>query len=132
MRLMGKRRSPMNPNFCNICETFARTHPGGAEAELTMLFADVRGSTPLAERMNASEFSQLMDRFYRAAYRVLVHTDGFFDKMVGDEIIIWYIPGFSGPGHARLALRGVALGSGRADQRRGAAVGPGGGDVHLR
>jgi adenylate cyclase len=105
MQLMGKRRSPMNPNFCNICETFARTHPGGAEVELTMLFADVRGSTPLAERMSPSAFSQLMDRFYRAAYRVLVDTDGFFDKMVGDEVIIWYIPGFAGPDHARLAVQ---------------------------
>ena len=105
MRLMGKRRSRLNPNFCNVCETFARTHPGGAEVELTMLFADVRGSTPLAERMNPSEFSQLMDRFYRAAYRVLVQTDGFFDKMVGDEVIIWYIPGFAGPEHARLAVQ---------------------------
>src|SRR5215213_4608005 len=49
--------SAMNPNFCNKCETFVRRYPGGAEIELTLLFADVRGSTHLAEQMTAGEFS---------------------------------------------------------------------------
>ena len=32
VRLVLKRRpSTKNPNYCDVCETFVRTHPGGAE-----------------------------------------------------------------------------------------------------
>jgi adenylate cyclase len=69
-----------------------------------MLFADVRGSTGLAEGMSASDFSRLMDRFYKAATEVLIKTDAFIDKLVGDEVIGLYLPLFSGPDHARIAV----------------------------
>jgi adenylate cyclase len=48
--VLGRRPSAKNPNNCDVCETFVRTHPGGAEVEISMLFADVRGSTTLAEQ----------------------------------------------------------------------------------
>jgi len=54
MRWMGRDRSRYNPRFCEKCDRFE--NPGGAEVELTMLFADVRGSTTLAEQMSALEF----------------------------------------------------------------------------
>lgn len=104
MRFVGKRRSSKNPNFCNICEEFAQNHKGGSEVVMTMLFADVRGSTALAEKMSPSEFTHLMNRFYSAANKVLTRTDAFVDKLVGDEIIGHYIPGFCGAGHASLAI----------------------------
>ena len=37
-----------------------------------MLFADVRGSTALAERMRPTEFSRLMNRFFERANRVVI------------------------------------------------------------
>jgi class 3 adenylate cyclase len=40
----------------------ARKHPGGEEIEITMLFADVRGSTPLAEKQRPGEYSQTINR----------------------------------------------------------------------
>lgn len=105
MRLKGKGPSTMSPRICNLCEQFARTHPGGAEIELTMLFADVRGSTALAERMSSAEFSRLMNRFYSVASSVLINSDAMIDKLVGDEAIGIYLPGWAGPDHARLAVQ---------------------------
>ena len=102
--LFGKTASRGNPNFCNTCEQFAVEHPGGAEIELTMLFADVRGSTTLAEKMSASEFTRLMNRFYATANDILIKTDAYIDKMVGDEVIGMFIPRFSGKDHARKAI----------------------------
>ncbi|MBI4506444.1 MAG: adenylate/guanylate cyclase domain-containing protein [Chloroflexi bacterium] len=99
-----KSRSRGNPNFCNMCDQFARTCPGGAEIELTLLFADVRGSTALAERMSPSAFSRLMSRFYGVATEVLVRSDAYVDKIVGDEVVAQYFPGFAGPDHAHLAV----------------------------
>ena len=45
MRLIGKRPSESNPTMCSSCFAFVSRHHGGAEIEVTMLFADIRGST---------------------------------------------------------------------------------------
>jgi adenylate cyclase len=83
---------------------FAQKYPGGTEVELSMLFVDVRGSTSMAEKMRASDYSRLMNRFYKAATDVLIRTDAFIDQFVGDEAIGLYIPLFTGSNHARPAI----------------------------
>jgi adenylate cyclase len=109
--------SGMNPRFCNMCETFVRSHPGGAEIELTLLFADIRGSTRLAEGMSVGEFTRLLNRFYNAANRVLIDSDALVDKLVGDEVIGLYLPalGDDHPRKAVLAARDLLLATGHAD-----------------
>jgi adenylate cyclase len=84
---------------------FCHQYPGGAEVELTMLFVDARGSTSLAETMSAAAFGKLLNRFYAVATDVLIRTDAFVDKFVGDEVIGLYMPLFTGPNHARPAVQ---------------------------
>jgi adenylate cyclase len=69
-----------------------------------MLFADVRGSTSIAEQMSARDFGRLMNRFYTVASHVLIRTDAMVDRLLGDQAIGLYIPGFTGPEHARKAI----------------------------
>lgn len=102
MHLMGRDQSRYNPRFCEKCQVFE--HPGGAEVVLTMLFADVRGSTKLAEQMSARDFGQLINRFYKVATHVLIQSDAMVDRLMGDEAIGLFIPGFSGPEHPRRAI----------------------------
>lgn len=102
MHLVGRDQSRYNPHFCEKCRLFE--HPGGAEIPLTMLFADVRGSTELAERMNPREFSRLINRFYTTATHVLIQKDAMVDRLMGDEAIGLFLPGFAGPDHARRAI----------------------------
>ena len=102
MRMLGREQSQYNPRFCAKCNVFER--PGGAEIPLTMFFADVRGSTALAEQMSAGDFSRLMGRFYKVASDVLINSDALVDRLIGDEVIGLYIPGFSGPEHPRRAI----------------------------
>lgn len=105
MKLLYKKvRSKVSPRFCNSCENFAVNHMGGVEIEMSMLFADVRGSTSLAERMSPFEFNKILNRFYKTATDVLVRSDAFVDKLVGDEVIGLYIPAFAGPDHSRIAI----------------------------
>jgi len=107
---MGIKKSTKNPRYCADCHSFTTQFPGGAEIELTMLFVDVRGSTTIAETMNNTEFSHLMNRFYEATINVLVRADAFIDKLVGDEVTALFIPGFAGKEHARKAVEaGKAL-----------------------
>jgi adenylate cyclase len=82
----GKQPSNLNPQLCNICEQFASQHQGGAEIELSLLFADVRGSTNLAETMSPLDYSRLINRFYNAATQVMANTDALIDKIIGDQV----------------------------------------------
>lgn len=100
MRLVGKRPSAANPTMCDTCFRFVSEHHGGAEIECTMLFADIRGSTTLAESMSPAEFHAVLDRFYTTASQVVFDHDGSVDKFVGDELVAIFFPLLSGYGHA--------------------------------
>src|SRR5437667_4712483 len=100
-RAMAFRPWPHNPTFCGRClGNVADRGIGGAEVEISMLFADIRGSTSLAETMSASDFAALMDRFYVSATDVLVREDAMVDKFVGDEVVALFLPAFAGAAHA--------------------------------
>ncbi|MCC7165651.1 MAG: adenylate/guanylate cyclase domain-containing protein [Anaerolineae bacterium] len=102
MRLIGKGKSKLNPRFCQSCLDVSPV--GGAEIELSMVFADVRGSTALAEKMDPMEFSRLIDRFYSTATKLFIQTDGLIDRLIGDQVIVLYLPGLAGPNHAAIAI----------------------------
>jgi adenylate cyclase len=69
-----------------------------------MLFADVRGSTSLAEGMTPTAFGQLISRFYSVATTVLIDQEAIIDKLVGDQVTGLFVPGLAGPEHARRAV----------------------------
>ncbi len=96
--------SKLNPQLCNICERFADKHQGGAEVEITMVFADIRGSTRMAEGVPPAEFSKTINRFYRAATDVIFKYDGWVEKLLGDEVVGFFVPGFTGGKHAYAAV----------------------------
>ena len=68
-----------------------------------MLFADIRGSTTIAEHMEPSAYAALLNRFYHVASEVLVRHDAIVDKLIGDEVMALFIPGVCGAGYKRLA-----------------------------
>ena len=104
VRLIWGRRSLFNRRLCSFCVKSAHKHPGGAEVEISALFADVRGSTALAEQSAPGEFGQLLARFYGLAARAVDSRDGIVDKFVGDEAVALFIPGFAGEDHASRAV----------------------------
>jgi len=104
MRAIGLGPWTKNAKYCTGCFRELRRSHGGAEVECTLLFADVRGSTPLAESMGPREFNRLMGRFYDTATDVLVRYDAIVDKFVGDEIIGIFVPSMAGSRHARRAI----------------------------
>lgn len=105
MRSMGRKQSTLNPNFCNVCEEFAKRNPGGAEVEMSMLFADVRGSTALSERMTASEFQKLINRFYVGATNAIAEEDGLVEKLAGDAVAAFWGAGFAGKDYVAKTVR---------------------------
>lgn len=104
MRALGKGPSRLTPQLCAQCHKHASQHLGGAEVELTMLFADIRGSTALAEKMSPTEFGQLISHFFAVAGDIITRSQALLDRLVGDQVIGLYIPGFAGHEHKQLAI----------------------------
>lgn len=102
--LFGKQRSSMNPRYCNLCEIASREFPGGAEVEMSILFIDIRGSTALSETMSPTEFSQIINRFYAAATKVIIEEDGLVEKLAGDEVAAFWGAGFAGPQYVKRTI----------------------------
>ena len=105
-----------NPNICGRCFKGMTQHVqgcptgdeegrvGGAEVEVSMLFADVRGSSELARRVSTREFTNLMQRFYTTSRAVLIDGDAIVEKFIGDEVAGLFLPFLTGPNHALRAI----------------------------
>lgn len=104
MRMIGKRPADNNPNWCSACFGFITEHHGGAEIELSLLFADIRGSTGMAEGMSPTAYRAIIDRFYDVAAEAIIDHDGLVDKFVGDEVVAAFAPLLAGERHAARAV----------------------------
>lgn len=105
LRPFGFGRFAGNPALCNRCVVeFRKVGVLGAEIPASMVFADVRGSTAIAENLRPAEFREYLDRFYRICSGAILRHDGLVDKVVGDEVIGLFFGGVSGPRHAAKAV----------------------------
>jgi adenylate cyclase len=123
---MGFGRWHKNPSLCGSCLRIMERAQGGAEVELSMLFADLRGSTQVAGAMSASAFSRMLNVFYGIAAQAVQGRGGSVDKYLGDGIFALFIPGFTGPDHAARAIDAARQ---ILDQTRGSPEPPRAGTV---
>lgn len=103
--LYGRKRSNLNPHFCNLCEDFAKKFPGGAEVEMSILFVDVRGSTALSEQMTSMEFQKLINRFFVGSTKAIAEEDGLVEKLAGDAVAAFWGAGFAGQDYVAKTIR---------------------------
>ena len=105
MRHVGFARFAGNPAICANCiKSLQGSGSMGAEIPVSLLFADIRGSTTIAEPLRPAEFRSFLDHFYRTAADAVLGHDGIVDKFVGDEVIGLFFQGVSGPRHAAAAV----------------------------
>ena len=104
LRFNGSAPSSFSSIFCSGCERIVRKKESGAEVELSMLFADVRDSTPLAERTPTVEYKALIQRFYKETSHVLIQHHSMVNRLMGDQVSALFVPRFAGKDHARVAV----------------------------
>ena len=133
LRHVGFARFPGNPDICGACiKGLNKVGVFGAEIPVSLLFADIRGSTGIGERSSPTEFRAYLDRFYRLSARAVLDNDGIVDKFVGDEVIGLFFAGVSGPGHTAAAIsaaRALLVAVERADASQDGPI-PVGAAVH--
>lgn len=133
LRHLGFARYSGNPLMCDFCiKSLQKQGVQGAEIPVSLLFADIRGSTGIGERLSATEFRAFLDRFYRLASDAVITNGGIVDKFVGDEVIGLFFRGVSGDHHTAAAVaagRQLLARAGRADSAASGAI-PVGAAVH--
>jgi adenylate cyclase len=104
MSMLGRGQSREDPRVCNQCVRQGQKHPGGTHVDIATVFADMRGSTPTAERIGDQAFSELINRFSQTSSKVLIGAGALLGRMAGDEAIGYFVPGLAGPNYAQAAL----------------------------
>ena len=103
-RLVVHGQSVVNPTMCQMCFRKLSDHPGGAEVDISIVFADIRGSTGIAETIGAAAFRKALQTFYGLATKAVENHRGYVDKYLGDGVMALFIPVIAGEAHAQRAL----------------------------
>jgi len=75
----------------------------GERKQVTVLFADVKGSMELAEQLDPEEWSQIMSRFFQILSEGVERFEGFVDKFTGDGIMALFGAPIAHEDHAQRA-----------------------------
>ena len=87
-----------------------RIAPEAEQRQLTIMFCDLVGSTPLAARLDPEDLRDLIGAFHRAVAEVIGRLDGFVAKYMGDGVLAYFGYPRAQEGDAERAVRaGLAL-----------------------
>lgn len=103
--LRGVRRNPKNPNYCNVC---GDKQIKGEIAEITVLFADVRGFTDLTATLGPLRTKQMLDEYFRSVSELLYEKDAIVDHFIGDAVMAFFNQPIKRDDHVAQAVVGAS------------------------
>ena len=71
----------------NVVKNIDDIKLGGKKAEVTVLFADIRGFTSMSEKMSAEEVSYILNEYFTAIEPVITKYNGVINKFIGDAVM---------------------------------------------
>ncbi len=77
----------------------------GRRQEATILFVDIRGFTPLAERLSAEKVVEILNKYFKAVTKSIFKYNGTVNKFIGDAVMAFYNAPLQQQDHADRAVR---------------------------
>ena len=77
----------------------------GIQSDITILFADIRGSTQYGERHTPVELVTVLNQYLAAAAEAVLAEEGTVDKYLGDSVMAWFNAPLPQPDHTLRAVR---------------------------
>src|SRR5262245_47060414 len=101
----SRERAPRDYTPKHLAEKILRSRSAleSERKQVTVLFADVKGSLDLAERMDPEEWSTIMKRFFGILSAGVERFEGFVDKFTGDGIMALFGAPVAHEDHAQRA-----------------------------
>lgn len=60
---------------------------GGKRANITVLFADIRGFTTISEQLSAEEVTEILNEYFTAVEPIIRKHKGVLNKFIGDAVL---------------------------------------------
>jgi adenylate cyclase len=79
--------------------------PGGRQMEISVLFADIRGFTTIAENLSPPEVVEILNRYLQSMEEEVFKQGGTLDKYTGDGMMVMFGAPLEQPDHARRAVQ---------------------------
>ncbi len=77
----------------------------GEKMNITVLFADIRGSTELSENISPTELVRFINQYLKAMTTAIFNNNGTVDKFVGDEVMALFGAPFKQKNKELLAVK---------------------------
>src|ERR1700675_2846786 len=93
MGAVGRARSPPEPPATAVAPPAREPDaalPAGERRQLTVLFCDLVGSTPLSQQLDAEEWRDLISQYQQAAAGAVARFGGHVAKNLGDGLLIYF------------------------------------------
>ena len=92
------KKLQQNPNLLKL---------GGETRELTFLFSDIRGFTPISEKYqkNPQGLTVVINKFLTPMTNIIMNNGGTIDKYMGDCIMAFWNAPIDTPNHRELAIK---------------------------
>jgi adenylate cyclase len=99
--VFGKYVSPIVID--NLIQNPDRIKLGGEKRNITILFSDIRGFTPISEKLSPEDLVYLLNEYLTEMTEIIQNDEGLVDKYMGDAIMAFWGAPLDQPNHPEMA-----------------------------